>query len=407
MRRRDWLQRAPLTLLLTLVALTGCMRRLDVTAHPTTVKIVSSLPRTGSANQQTTPIVNAVRMAMEEAGGRAGPWTVLYEDWDDASAKKGDWDPEVEAGNATRAITDPDVMAYIGPYNSGAAKISMPLLNAARLPMIAIATYPGLTKPGAGEANEPNVYRPAGIINFVRINPADDIQGRQAAAWIRAMGGTNVYVLDDQGLYGRGLADVFYDAADDVGLTVLGRDAIDPKAQEYRSLMTRIKNLNPEWIYFGGTTQTNAGQVIKDVVATGLGAKVMVPDASFDQALIQAAGGANAEQRVFATFGGMPADKLTGRGAAFVTRYRAKYGVLPEAYAVYGYVATQVILDALARVPVKDRDAVRRAILATQQVDGVLGSWSFAPTGDSTLQILSGNVVRDGTFQFATTLGAP
>jgi branched-chain amino acid transport system substrate-binding protein len=399
-----------LTLTLALVALVapvGCKRRLDVSAHPTTVKIVSSLPRTGSANQQTTPIVNAVRMALEDAGGRAGPWTVVYEDWDDASAKKGDWDPEVEAANATRAITDPDVMAYIGPYNSGAAKISMPLLNAAHLPMIAIATYPGLTKPGAGEANEPNVYRPQGIINFMRINPADDIQGRQAAAWIRAMGGTNVYVLDDQGLYGRGLADVFYDAADDVGLTILGRDAIDPKAQEYRSLMTRIKNLNPQWIYFGGTTQTNAGQVVKDVVATGLGAKLMLPDACFDQALIAAAGAPNANERVFATFGGMPATELKGRGAEFVSRYRAKYGVLPEAYAVYGYVATQVILDALARVPSKDRDAVRQAILATHQVDGVLGTWSFGPTGDSTLQILSGNVVRNGTFAFATPLGAP
>ena len=113
-----------------------------------TVKIVSSLPRTGSANAQTTTIVNGIRLAIEEAGGKAGDFTIVYEDWDDASAKKGDWDPEVEAGNADKAVNDADVMVYIGTYNSGAAKISMPVLNKAGLAMVSPAnTYTGLTRP--------------------------------------------------------------------------------------------------------------------------------------------------------------------------------------------------------------------------------------------------------------------
>src|SRR5512134_1120389 len=147
--------------------------------NPDVVKFVSSLPRTGSANAQTTTMVNGIRMAIDEAGGKVAGFTIEYEDWDDASAKKGDWDPEVEAANADKAVKDPDVLFYIGTYNSGAAKISMPVLNKAGLVMISPAnTYTGLTKPGMGEPNEPGVYQPSGKVTYFRVVPADDIQGR-------------------------------------------------------------------------------------------------------------------------------------------------------------------------------------------------------------------------------------
>src|SRR5262245_48452441 len=355
------------------------------------VKIVSSLPRTGSANAQTTTMVNGIRMAIDEAGGKVGDLAITYEDWDDASAKKGDWDPEVEAANADRAVKDPDIMAYIGTYNSGAAKISMPVLNRAGLVMISPAnTYMGLTKPGLGEPNEPGVYRPTGKINYFRVVPADDIQGRVAAEWIHSMGGKSAYVLDDRGLYGKGIADVFAATCEDLGISVLGREGIDPKAQEYRSLMTKIKQLDPDWVYFGGTTQSNAGQIAKDIVAVGLRAKIMVPDGCFEQAFILAAGPENLNERAHITFGGVPPEQLKGKGADFVQRYRQKYGKDPEAYAVYGYVAGQVALDGLARAGKKDREAVRLAVSQTQQTDGALGSWKFDENGDTTMKIMSG-----------------
>ncbi|MEK6609221.1 MAG: branched-chain amino acid ABC transporter substrate-binding protein [Myxococcota bacterium] len=370
------------------------------------VKIVSSLPRTGSANAQTSTIVNGIRMAIEEVGAKVGAFTIVYEDWDDASARKGDWDPEVEAANADKAVKDADILFYIGTYNSGAAKIAMPVLNKANLSMISPAnTYTGLTKPGMGEQSEPDVYRPTRKINYFRVVPADDIQGRVGAQWIKQMGGKRVYVLDDRGLYGKGIADVFTATVEETGLTLLGREGIDPKAQEYRSLMTKIKALGPDWVYFGGTTQSNAGQIAKDMVAVGMSAKLMVPDGCFEEAFIQAAGPENVNERVYVTFGGVPPAKLTGKGAEFVKRYFAKYGGEPQAYAVYGYVAAQVALDALGRAGKKDREAVRRAVAATRQEDGALGAWSFDANGDTTLQIMSGNIVRAAKFEFVTLLG--
>jgi len=375
-------------------------------SDPTLVKIVSSLPRTGSANAQTTTMVNGIKMAVEEVGGKMDNFRISYEDWDDASAKKGDWDPEVEASNADKAVKDQDILFYIGTYNSGAAKIAMPILNKASLVMISPGnTYPGLTKPGMGEAGEPAVYRPSGKITYFRVVPADDIQGKAAAEWIQKLGGKKVYVLDDRGLYGKGIADVFVATAPDFGLQLLGREGIDPKAQEYRSLMTKIKALGPDFIFYGGTTQTNAGQIAKDIVAVGMNAKIVIPDGCREDAFIQAAGPENVNGKAFVTFGGLPPEQLTGKGAEFVKAYKAKYKQDPEAYAAYGYAAARAALDALHKAGKKDREAVRQAMLGLEQKDGVLGTWKFDENGDTTMNTMSGSTVENGKFKFSVMLG--
>jgi len=374
----------------------------------TRVKFVSSLPRTGSANAQTTTIVNGIRLALEEAGSKVGEMTIEYEDWDDASAKKGDWDPEVEASNADRAANDKDILFYLGTYNSGAAKISMPVLNKAGVVTISPGnTYPGLTKPGTGEPNEPGVYRPSGRVTYYRVVPADDIQGKVGAQFAKQRGMKSVYVLYDGGLYGQGIANVFANTAEDIGLKVLssGAEKIDPKAQEYRSLMTKIKALKPDLVYFGGTTQSNAGQVAKDMVAVGLNAKLMVPDGCYEKAFIQAAGATNVNDRVFVTFGGLPPSELKGKGAEFVKNYRAKFNGEPEGYAVYGYVAAKVALEALAKAGKKDRDAVREAMIGLGQTDGALGTWKFDANGDTSLTAMSVNTVKNGQFEFVALMG--
>jgi branched-chain amino acid transport system substrate-binding protein len=374
----------------------------------TRVKFVSSLPRTGSANAQTTTIVNGIRLALEEAGSKVGEMTIEYEDWDDASAKKGDWDPEVEASNADRAANDKDILFYLGTYNSGAAKISMPVLNKAGVVTISPGnTYPGLTKPGTGEPNEPGVYRPSGRVTYYRVVPADDIQGKVGAQFAKQRGMKSVYVLYDGGLYGQGIANVFANTAEDIGLKVLssGAEKIDPKAQEYRSLMTKIKALKPDLVYFGGTTQANAGQVAKDMVAVGLNAKLMVPDGCYEKAFIQAAGVQNVNDRVFVTFGGLPPSELKGKGAEFVKNYRAKFNGEPEGYAVYGYVAAKVALEALAKAGKKDRDAVREAMIGLGQTDGALGTWKFDANGDTSLTAMSVNTVKNGQFEFVALMG--
>jgi branched-chain amino acid transport system substrate-binding protein len=375
-----------------------------------TLKIVSSLPRTGSANAQTTSMVNGIRMAIEERGGEVDGFAIAYEDMDDASPQKGNWDPQVEAANAKKAIADAEVIGYVGTYNSGAAKVSMPMLNKAGLVMVSPGnTHTGLTKPGMGEPNEPAVYRPTGKITYFRVVPADDIQGAVACEFIRTdLGAKKVFVLHDRELYGKGIADVFRKSAEASGMQVVGFEGIDPKASNYRSLVTKIRAAGAEAVFFGGTTQTNAAQVLKDLRAGGAKVPFVSPDGTFERAFIEAAGKDNVTKErggVYITFGGLPSDQLTGLGADFVKRYKAKHGELPEAYAVYGYEAARVLLDAIDRAESKDRASVIAAVAATKDFTGALGTWSFDANGDTTNRMMSVNTIENGEFKFVKAVG--
>jgi branched-chain amino acid transport system substrate-binding protein len=371
-----------------------------------TIKIVSSLPRTGSAKGQTDTIVNGIVMALEEAGWKSGAFTIKYEDLDDATAAAGQWTAEKESANASQAVKDPDVMVYIGTYNSGAAKISMPELNRAGMLMVSPAnTWPGLTKPGKGDAGEPEKYRPSGKINFTRVVPADDMQGPAGADWAKKLGLNKVFILDDREVYGKGIADLFHARAEELGLRILGHEGIDAQAQEFKPLMTKVKAAGPQLVYFGGTTQTKAGQLVKDMLAVGLDAKFMAPDGCFEDAFISSAGAENVNNRALLTFGGLPADQLSGKGKVFVQNYKTKYGKEPEAYAAYGYECGKVALEAVRRAGKKDREAIRVAGTTLKNFDGVLGKWSFDKNGDTTLRTMSGNTVKDGKFAFVTVLG--
>lgn len=380
------------------------------TGSGTTVKIVSSLPMTGSSLGQTQTIVNGIRQALDEHQSIAcnGKVKIDYEVMDDATAAAGKWDPAQVTANANKAVADDTVVAFIGHYNSGAAKLSIPILNQADLVMVSPAnTYPGLTKPGKGEANEPDLYYPNGKRNFTRVVPADDLQGSAAANWAKSLGVKKVYILDDQELYGKGIADVFEKTAKEQGLQVLGHEGIDAKASDYRALMTKIKGLGPDLIYFGGITQNNLGQLIKDTRNVGMTAeqvKIMGPDGTFEQALVDAAG--QDAEGYYATFGGVPGQELTGAGKTWYENYKAKYKAEPEAYAAYGYEAADVIYAAINKVCTNDRAAIRDAVLGTKNFQGVLGTWSFDENGDTSLTTLSGNAVKNGKFEFATVLKA-
>jgi branched-chain amino acid transport system substrate-binding protein len=367
-----------------------------------TIIIVSSLPRTGSSKGQTDTVVNAIKQRLEQDNYQAcnGQFTIEYQDLDDATAAKGAWDEAAEAANANKAAADPDVMLWIGPFNSGAAKISIPILNQAGLAMISPAnTYPGLTKPGKGEANEPDVYYPSGERNYARVVPADDLQGAAAANFANTLGVQSVYILDDAELYGKGVADVFNATASELGMEVLGQESIDGKAADYRALAAKILDLGPDMVYYGGITQNNAGQLLKDIRGEGFEGTFMGPDGIFETAFIEAAG-ADIAEGTYVTFGGIPASQLTGAGKEWYEAYKAKYGAEPEAYASYGFEAASVAMQAINAVCAKDRQAIRDAVFGTQDFEGILGTWSFDENGDTSLTAMSVQQVKGGTFEF-------
>ncbi|MBI3241934.1 MAG: branched-chain amino acid ABC transporter substrate-binding protein, partial [Chloroflexi bacterium] len=296
-----------------------------------TIKVVSDLPMTGSSLGQTQTIVNAIEQAFAATENKVcnGKWTIEYEAKDDASAALQKWDPEVATANAKAYAADASIVAVIGTFNSGAAKLEIPILNPENVVMISPAnTYPGLTKPGKGAEGEPDVYYPSGSRNYTRVVPADDLQGAVGAQWAKDLGASKVYILDDQELYGKGIADVFDKKANEIGLQVLGHEGIDGKAADYKALATKIKDLGPDLIYFGGITQNNAGQLVKDIRNVGYEGIFMGPDGIAETAFLDAAG--DSAEGVYTTFGGVPPSELTGKAGEWRDSYKAKYGGDPD-----------------------------------------------------------------------------
>jgi branched-chain amino acid transport system substrate-binding protein len=370
-----------------------------------TIRIVSSLPLTGSSRVQSETMVLGIKMALEEAGYKAGPFTITYDSWDDASAQAGTWDPAKEKDNASRAVSDPDVMAYIGTYNSGAAKIAIPILNQADLVMVSPAnTYSGLTKVGFGEKGEPEIYYPKGIRTYCRVVPADDLQGLAGAWWANQLGVKKAYILNDKELYGRGLARVFEEGCRRLGIEVVGEEGIDYKAQDFRAVVNKVRASQAEIVYFGGITQNGAGKLVKDLRSGGYTGYFMSPDGTKEEAFIKSAGPAS--EGCLVTLGGLPPEQMGPEAQAWYKAYRKKYRSEPEAYAIYSYEATKVTLAGIAKAGVKDRTKIREAIMATADYDGLLGKWSFDKQGDTTLSSMSGYVVKDGDFAFSKALQA-
>lgn len=383
------------------------------------IKVVSSLPRTGSARTQTDAIINGIKMAFEEVDYQVAGFKIQYLDWDDATAAAGQWTAEAEAANADAAAKDPDVMVYIGTYNSGAAKVSMPTLNIARLLMVSPAnTAPGLTKPGLGDPGEPDIYRPTGKLNFTRVVPADDMQGARAADWAKDLGVKKVYILDDTEVYGRGIAQVFHLRAEEIGLQVLGHESIDVKANEFKSLLTSIKALGPDLLYFGGTTQSKGGQIAKEMLDVGLDIKFMGPDGCYESAFIEAAGANNLVGRAYVTFGGLPPEQTPKFTADYMKRWNTDKP--PEGYAVYGYECARVAIEAIEKAGKKDREAIVEAAFALEDYRGAIGPGSFDENGDIELDVISGflvdmietkkpdgTVVKEPGFRFIKRLAKP
>jgi branched-chain amino acid transport system substrate-binding protein len=406
-------------LVLTSVLLSACGPAAQApAASGGTIKIVSSLPLTGASLTQNDSIVKSIRLKLKQINNTAcdGKYKIVYESKDDASAALGKWDPAVETENASKAVADKSVIAYIGTFNSGAAKLSIPILNKADVVMVSPAnTYAGLTKPGKGDAKvgEPDVYYPNGKRNFVRVVAADDIQGAVAANWSKSLGVTSVYILDDGELYGKGVADVFNATATKIGLKVLGQESIDPKAADYKALMTRIAALKPDEIYVGMIVDNNGAQLLKDKVgALGDNVKVkfMGPDGMQTQALIDGAG-ADVAEGAFATVGGIPTDQLPAAGQQYLKDYAAEYGPTNEPYAVYGYDAAGAVITGIEAVckaggDPTNRAAIRDAVMSIKNYSGALGTWSFDANGDTSLTDMTGYVVKNGKFEPAGTFKA-
>jgi branched-chain amino acid transport system substrate-binding protein len=392
------------------------------------LKMYTSWPLQGAMIPEGTGMKNGVNLAIAEAGGVVAGYCIEVVNLDDASPQTGKWDGAVEAENANKAVADPLAIVYIGTYNSGAAKVSIPINNRAHMAQITPAnTYPGLTKKKGAAPGEPEIYRPAGFVNYFRVVPADDIQGAVGAKWAKQRGHKKVFVIHDQELYGKGIADVFAEAAKKLGVEIVGNEGIDFKQPDQKPVLTKARAAGADLVYMGGVVDTGAPIVIRGMKELGLvaarGVKFIGPDGLLEEEVLKGAtcdAAMATDMRI--TFASLPFEKLKGIGAKTYTGYKERYKIEPTAYALYSAEAARIALEGIKRaapavdkaMAAKDikaaREAVRQAIANIKNYEGLNGKWSFDENGDTTLETMSGyKVAKADTpigckFEFETIL---
>jgi branched-chain amino acid transport system substrate-binding protein len=355
-----------------------------------TVDIYSSLPLQGASTAQTDPLVNGMKLALSQAGGKAGKYTVKFTSLDDSTAAAGKWDPGQTAANARKVAADSKAVYYIGEFNSGASEISIPILNQAGIPMVSPAnTYVGLTTSLPGSApGEPEKYYPTGKRNYLRIVPIDSIQAAADLIAMKQAGCTKVAVANDKEAYGAGLAKLIDLEKGFYGVTVVSDTGIDPTAPNFRSYASTIKGQGADCFMFAGIVSNGAVQLTKDVNAALPKAKIFGDDGDCtDSYTAQKKGGvpASIAPLIECTVATQDLAAYPG-GKQFLAAYKAKYGPTPpDPYAIYGYEAMKLGLDTIAKAG-PSKAAVLSALFATKSRSSVLGTYGFDANGDTTLK---------------------
>ena len=321
-----------------------------------TLVISSDLPMQGASADASTSTNNVIKLYLEQIGYKVGDYTIEFKEYDNSTAAKGSWDDAQCAKNAQDHVANAAEVAVMGTYNSGCAKIIVPVLNQAPDgPMLMVShanTNPGLTK--TWDPGEPEKFYPTGKRNYARVVTSDDFQGTAAAQFLKAERGvTKCAVINDNQTYGQGVATAVKAELANQGVEVVVDEAWDAKQPNYTALMQKVKAAGADCLYIAGIYDNNGGQLVKDAVAVlGTPAEfvTMAPDGFTGypdlQQLPEAEG-------LLLSFTGLSQDGILaagGKAAEFVAAYEAKYGAKPVgSFSIYGGAALQVILAAIEK----------------------------------------------------------
>ena len=367
-------------------------------AGATTVAIGIDMPLSGDDASIGVPTKNGVLLAIEEANkAKALPegFTLVDKTLDDAV--QGKHDPAAGAQNVKTFISDPSVLAMVGPFNSNVAQSEIPLSNDAGLVQISPSnTNDGLT---TGENAAKLRTSHPDVNTYFRDCTRDSRQGAALAAFAKKLGWKKIYIVDDNETYGKGLADIFDSQFKAGGGTVLGHDHLTQGQQDFKALLTKARSSAPDAVFYGGNTSTGGGLLRLQMADVGMKATPFIGgDGISDQQFITTAGAMS--NGSYYSFAAPDASKLPS-AQSFITAYKAKFNDDVGPYSANSYTAAKIIIAAIAK-GIKDnggkpptRADVLKNVAATANFDSPIGKIGFDKNGDTTAPILTIKKIQD------------
>ena len=381
---------------------TGCGgddERSAVKKGPDTLTLYSSLPLQGADRARSRDMVDAIKLALEESGGKIGPLSITYVSLDSAKPGARTWSADKVLENARQAVRDLNTIAYIGDRDSAATALSVPLTNEGDILQVSpSSTYDGLTRESRRQG-EPERFYPSGQRTFARVVPADHVQAAALVGYMKVVGARSVALLADREIYGGGIADAVEKAAARQGITVYDRGHVDALKEELSGPARKVAETGADAFLFAGTTDTGAAAIFRAVAAAGPDMQLFGPAAVADQGFARALPAA-VQRRIHVTTPALPPRLLPAPARAFRNRFRATFGHPPAPEALQAYEAASAVLHAIRAAGEKgnDRRAVTEAFFAIRDRESVLGRYSIDRFGDTSLSRYAGNRVSGSRF---------
>jgi branched-chain amino acid transport system substrate-binding protein len=350
--------------------------------------IASDLPTSGADASSGLPTQNGVAFALSQLTTYKGI-KITFKPFDDTV--NGVHDPQKGAQNVQQMLSDPKVLAMVGPFNSNVALAEIPIANQGPLAMMSPSnTAECITQTFSYCSPQPSALRPTGKNNYFRIAAPDTVQGPAMADYIlNTLKLTKVAVFSDNETFGKGVADNFVKRLTAKGGTLTNRSDFDWKTtNDFKAFINEAKAKGAQAIYAGGTSATKACIVrsqmtgILDVPFTG-------PDGIGDDQCLKDAG-SNTANMFFTNAAGDAAQNPDA--ASTVAAFKQAYPKASDlgAYTFPAYDCAFILLDAVKRAidanggKVPSRQQVIDAVQATSGLKGTVGTYAFDKNGDPT-----------------------
>jgi branched-chain amino acid transport system substrate-binding protein len=372
-------------------ALVGCGGGGAATTYDATgsvLAVYSSLPLQGSAGAASNQIVGGEKLALADAGGRAGAFRVGYNSLDDSDPTTGRWNPGETAQNAKIAAEDTSTIAYIGDFESPATAISLPLINAAGIAQISPASpYVGLTSSLNAGQDEPERFYPSGQRTFLRLSPGDQVQARAQVALMRSLGVRRLYVLDDaEDPFSLPLAEIVAADAQRAGIDVVAHEGVTlVTGGHYEGEAKKVAESGADAVFYSGAGTGGAATLWQELHTAEPHMRLLAGSAALVESFTGQLGAAGSA--TYITTPVLPAAMYPAAGKRVLAEYESAFKSPGDGYALYGYEAMSLVLAAIRHAGPhgNDRRTVTERLLQTRPRDFVLGPYAILPNGETTL----------------------
>ena len=384
---------AAFAIMLTLAA---CGTSSSGTSTNKSISIATLFAVSGTDGAAQLPAQYGVDLAVSQAHLPKGyTLNVVHENYEGAAGV----DTTIGATDAHALVSNASVVAIVGPFNSGVARVTMPITNAAGLTMISPTnTNPGLTLEQYASANGIvfSQLHPAGLPDaYFRTCGNDVVQGAVDAAVALAapVNAKTAFVVDDNTTYGVGLGNYFTQTFTSKGGKTVGSRTSITAAQvsNLTSLASTIAGLNPDVVFYGGVTSGGGGGLKKALVAAGYHKPMVGGDGIADDPSFLTTAGNPAAGNTFGTVAAPDTSTLTSAAdVAFKSAYTSFVQGKPNnqllPYSVMAYDVANIEIQAITSV-INSGQTVNRAnvlsAVAKTNYSGLTGQISFDSNGDN------------------------